>query len=57
MERRITDQEREDIAQGLRNPKPRIVSDPERDQLEEFVDAIRYSSRSVDLLLLKSTFC
>lgn len=34
-----------DIDFTRRNKKPRLLTDPERDQLDEFVDAIHYSSR------------
>lgn len=31
-----------------RNKHPRMLTESERDRLEEYVDAIHYSSRSVD---------
>ncbi|KAI7261823.1 hypothetical protein KC352_g9872, partial [Hortaea werneckii] len=37
-----------DIDYTRRNKKPRLLSDAERDQLDEFVDSIHYSSRYND---------
>jgi len=34
-----------DIDFTRRNKKPRLLTDAERDQLDEFIDAIHYSSR------------
>lgn len=34
-----------DIDYTRRNKKPRLLTDQEKDQLDEFVDAIHYSSR------------
>ena len=34
-----------DIDYTRRNKKPRPLSDAERDQLDEFIDSIHYSSR------------
>lgn len=45
--RLLTPQEKEDIALGRRNPEVRIATKAEKDKLDEFQDAIRYSSRSV----------
>ena len=33
--------------QDRRNKHPRLLSEPERDKLEEFVESIHYSSRYV----------
>ena len=40
-----------DIDYTRRNKKPRQLSDAERDKLDEFIDAIHYSSRYVRLRL------
>nr|OQO15687.1 Cyclin-dependent kinases regulatory subunit [Rachicladosporium sp. CCFEE 5018]OQO29339.1 Cyclin-dependent kinases regulatory subunit [Rachicladosporium sp. CCFEE 5018] len=37
-----------DIDFTRRNKKPRLLSDPEKDKLEEFIDNIHYSSRYND---------
>ncbi|KAI7305200.1 hypothetical protein KC315_g14799, partial [Hortaea werneckii] len=37
-----------DIDYTRRNKKPRLLNDVERDQLDEFVDSIHYSSRYND---------
>lgn len=34
-----------DIDYTRRNKKPRLLTDAEKDKLDEFVDAIHYSSR------------
>lgn len=34
-----------DIDYTRRNKKPRMLSDPEKEKLDEFVDSIHYSSR------------
>jgi cyclin-dependent kinase regulatory subunit CKS1 len=34
-----------DIDHTRRNKKPRLLTDSERDKLDEFVDSIHYSSR------------
>jgi len=36
-----------DIDHTRRNKKPRMLTDNERDKLDEFVDSIHYSSRYV----------
>lgn len=36
-----------DIDVTRRNKKPRPLSEPERDRLDEFIESIHYSSRSV----------
>jgi len=36
-----------DIDFTRRNKKPRLLTDAERDQLDEFIDSIHYSSRYV----------
>jgi hypothetical protein len=42
-----------DIDYTRRNKKPRMLTDNERAKLDEFVDAIHYSSRYVDQLPLQ----
>ncbi len=37
----------EEIDFTRRNKKPRLLTDGEKDKLDEFVDSIHYSSRSV----------
>lgn len=36
-----------DIDYTRRNKKPRLLTDSERDKLDEFIDSIHYSSRYV----------
>jgi hypothetical protein len=41
-----------DIDYTRRNKKPRLLTDAERDQLDEFIDSIHYSSRYVHMWLV-----
>lgn len=42
-----------DIDYTRRNKKARLLTDAERDKLDEFIDSIHYSSRYVSTLLCK----
>lgn len=45
-----------DIDYTRRNKKPRLLSDSEKDKLDEFIDSIHYSSRQVTFCRLANFF-